>query len=168
MGMLGLLALAAAWVSQHHFDMQPCPWCILQRLIFGGLVVLALLQLVLERAQGVRSLPAHAVSGLRASLALAGVAAAAWQHTVAASSVSCNLTWADRFIAATGLDGAWPDFFQPRANCMEAKAWILGVPYEFYSGGLFLLMVLAIILRWRAVVPSGPANAAGGDAQVRA
>ena len=27
-------AVAAALVSQYAFDMQPCPWCILQRLIF--------------------------------------------------------------------------------------------------------------------------------------
>ena len=27
-------ALGAALVSQHVYDMQPCPWCVLQRLIF--------------------------------------------------------------------------------------------------------------------------------------
>ena len=27
-------AVAAAVVSQFHFNMQPCPWCTLQRFIF--------------------------------------------------------------------------------------------------------------------------------------
>ena len=29
-----LAAVAAALVTQHVFDMQPCPWCVLQRVIF--------------------------------------------------------------------------------------------------------------------------------------
>ena len=38
-------ALGAALVSQHVFDMQPCPWCVLQRLIFVALALAALLGL---------------------------------------------------------------------------------------------------------------------------
>ena len=38
-----LLALIAALLLQHVWDMQPCPWCVLQRLIYLaiGLVCLA-------------------------------------------------------------------------------------------------------------------------------
>ena len=156
--LLSLLALAAAWVSQHRFDMQPCPWCILQRMVFALLAVLAAVQWVLQSvrpAQAQVQGPTGPVTRLntvltagRGLLALSGLAAAVWQHTVAASSLSCNLSWADRFIAATGLDGSWPELFQPRANCMEAKAWLLGVPYEFYSAALFILIaVLALAQR---------------------
>ena len=31
---VALAGVGAALVSQHVFDMQPCPWCVLQRLIF--------------------------------------------------------------------------------------------------------------------------------------
>ena len=31
--LVSLAAVAAALVSQHVFDMQPCPWCVLQRVI---------------------------------------------------------------------------------------------------------------------------------------
>jgi disulfide bond formation protein DsbB len=64
---------------------------------------------------------------------------------VAAASASCNLTWADRILAITQLDGLLPDIFQPRASCLEAKAWLLGVPYEFWSAALFVaLAALAV------------------------
>jgi len=39
-------ALAIALTSQHVYDMQPCPWCVLQRLIFCAIFVFALLGLV--------------------------------------------------------------------------------------------------------------------------
>ncbi len=41
---LALVALGAALVSQHRFDMQPCPWCVLQRLLFAVGAALALLE----------------------------------------------------------------------------------------------------------------------------
>ena len=131
-------AIGAALVSQHLYDMQPCPWCVLQRLIFVVIAGLGLMELALIRLGSGMAIRASA--GLRLLAAVGGVSAALWQHFVAASSLSCNLSWAERFMAATTLDGLLPDIFQARANCMEAKAWLLGVPYEFWSGALYLLL----------------------------
>jgi len=39
---VALVAVAAALVSQHALDMQPCPWCVLQRLIFVAIALVAL------------------------------------------------------------------------------------------------------------------------------
>ena len=39
-------AVAVALVSQHAYRMDPCPWCVLERLIFVAIGVLALLGLV--------------------------------------------------------------------------------------------------------------------------
>ncbi len=75
-------------------------------------------------------------------LSLAGVAAALWQHFVAATSDSCKLTLAERIISGLGLDGSLPEVFQPRASCADAAAKLLGVPYEFWSLALFVLMGL--------------------------
>ena len=36
-------AVSVALVSQHRFDMQPCPWCVLQRFISIVVGMLALL-----------------------------------------------------------------------------------------------------------------------------
>lgn len=172
---IALAALAAALVSQHVYGMQPCPWCVLQRLVFLVLAVVALLQSALLQV-GLR----HAVtpvdlgsagralnaagSALRTLLAICGLAAALWQHFVAAESAACNLTWADRFLAASRLDALAPDVFQPRASCLEAKAWLLGIPYEFWSAALFLGLGLAAAhSAWRATRSAASAPAARGQ-----
>lgn len=144
---VALAALAAALVSQHVFDMQPCPWCVLQRLIFTLMAGVALLG---------AAWPARAAQRLGALLLLAlagaGVAAALWQHFVAAASASCNLTLADRLMAASHLDAWLPEIFQARASCIDAAVDLLGVPYVFWSLALFVALggvAVSLLTNWR-------------------
>ena len=126
--------------------MQPCPWCVLQRAIFVAIALAALPScLVGTRAVQIGS------AVVMLPLALAGVAAALWQHFVAAASASCNLTLADRIVSGLGLDNAWPQVFAAYASCADAAVRLLGVPYEFFSAALFaLLAALALhMLRGR-------------------
>lgn len=137
-----LAAIAAALVSQYQFDMQPCPWCILQRLVFlaiGVVAALAALIVPLRRVLAAAVVP----------LAAAGVAAAIWQHQVAAASESCNLTLAERIVGWTGLDAALPQVFVAYASCQEAAADLLGVPYEFWSLALFVALGAAGVIAAR-------------------
>jgi disulfide bond formation protein DsbB len=134
----GVAAVGAALVSQHVFDMQPCPWCVLQRLIFLAVSAAAVVGLVWRSALGRR-----VSGGLVVGLALCGVAAALWQHFVAASSASCDLTLAERIVAATGLDGRFPEVFAAYASCADAAVDLAGVPYEFWSLLAFALFVVA-------------------------
>lgn len=127
--------VAAALVSQHVFDMQPCAWCVLQRLIFVVIGLVALAGLA-WRARAGRLTTSLCV----VALAMAGVASALWQHFVAASSTSCRLTLADRIINGLGLDGLAPEVFAARASCAEASVAMLGVPYAFWSLALFVLL----------------------------
>lgn len=138
------VGVGAALVSQHVYAMEPCAWCVLQRLIFLLIGAVALVGLVWRSAVGRR-----VVAGLALLLAGAGLASAAWQHFVAARSASCNLTLADRLVAATGLDGLLPDVFSARANCAEAAVDLLGVPYAFWSAALFLVIAAALVRAWR-------------------
>jgi disulfide bond formation protein DsbB len=148
--LLALAAVGVALVSQHRFDMQPCPWCVLQRLLFVvGAAVAVLEQLALTAAHRGQPLArswllgiCQGAAGLRLLVAVAGFAAALWQHFVAAAQASCQLTWADKLLAYTQLDALWPDLFQPRASCLEAKAWLLGLPYEFWSAALFVFLAV--------------------------
>jgi disulfide bond formation protein DsbB len=78
-----------------------------------------------------------------ALLALAGVAAALWQHFVAAASSSCKRTLADRIVSGLQLDALAPEVFAPRASCAEAAVDLLGLPYEFWSLALFSLLAAA-------------------------
>jgi protein dithiol:quinone oxidoreductase len=139
--LLSLAAVAAALVSQHRFDMQPCPWCVLQRLIFVLIAAVALLGLAWRSATGQRS-----VALLLLLLCGTGIAAALWQHFVAAATSSCAMTLADKILAFTRLDGLLPDIFQPRASCADAAVNLLGLPYEFWSLGLFVLIEAGAVL----------------------
>ena len=138
---IGLAAVAAALFTQHRWGMLPCPWCIVQRVIFLLIAALALAGAAARGAAwcGVRRAAAAGVVLLAAS----GVGAALWQHFVAAASASCNLTLADRLISGAGLDSWWPEVFGVFASCADAKVSLVGVPYEFYS--LMLLVVLALL-----------------------
>jgi disulfide bond formation protein DsbB len=134
-------AVAVALVSQHVFDMQPCPWCVLQRAIFVA-IALAVLPGIVWPAR-----PLLLASALLADLlATAGTAAALWQHFVAAASSSCKLTLADRIMSGLGLDALAPEVFAPRASCADAAVDLAGVPYEFWSLALYLLIGLGASL----------------------
>ena len=142
--LVSLGAVGAALVSQHVYDMQPCPWCVLLRLIFVALAAVALLGLAWRSGLGQR------VGALLAlAMAICGIATALWLHFVAAASASCNLTFADRFMAATGLDGLWPQVFAAYASCADAKTSLLGVPYEFWSLALFVGLGIAALAALR-------------------
>ena len=144
---ISLAAVAAALVSQHVFDMQPCPWCVLQRLIFVMIAFVAWVGLAWRSAGGQRI-----IGWLLLLLAGAGAAAVLWQHFVAASSTSCNLTLADRIMNASGLPSLLPDVFEARATCADAAVSLLGLPYEFWGLALFVAVeaaALTLLLRLR-------------------
>lgn len=137
-------AVAAALVSQHVFDMQPCPWCVLQRVIFLAIALACGIGLLWRSRSG------RLVStGLALLLAFSGIAAAVWQHFQAAASASCNLTLADKIVSGfLQLDRLLPDVFSPRASCADAAVNLLGVPYDFWSLALFIAIdaVLTLVM----------------------
>lgn len=137
LALLCLAAVGAALVSQHVFDMQPCPWCILQRVIFVLIALLLLLGAFLPGRM--------AFVGLAVLAALAGIAAALYQHFVAAKSTSCNLTLADKIVSGIGLDKLLPPVFEVRASCADAAVDLLHMPYEFWSLGLYVVIAIAAV-----------------------
>lgn len=133
-------AVGIAFTLQHQYGYQPCPWCILQRVIFLGIALAAVLGILWRSALGSRC--ACVVMLL---LALCGAAAALWQHFVAAAEASCNLTLAEKIVAYLGLDERWPAMFTAYASCKEAAARLLGVPFEFYSLALYLVTIVLAV-----------------------
>ncbi len=145
MAVLSLGSVAVALWTQHALGMEPCPWCVLQRLIFVVIALVALLGLAWRAATGTLI-----TALLIVALSLSGMTAALWQHFVAAASDSCKLTLAEKIISGLGLDGSLPEIFQPRASCADAAVKLLGLPYEFWSLALFVLlgaMALKLLLR---------------------
>jgi disulfide bond formation protein DsbB len=142
-------AVGAALVSQHVFGMQPCPWCVLQRAIFVAIAIVSLIGLAIGLIS--RSLVgARLGGGLGFLIALGGIAAALWQHFQAAASASCNLTLADKIVSRwLELDQLLPNVFEARASCADAAVNLLGVPYDFWSLGLFVLIALVL---WKVML----------------
>ena len=125
------VSVGAALMAQHAFDMRPCPWCILQRLIFVAIGLLALAGAIAQpRAAG------RSVAAVTLLLAVAAAASGLYQHFVAAQSTSCNLTLADRIVSGLRLDVALPDVFGVTASCADAAVDVLGIPFEFWSVAL--------------------------------
>ena len=137
--LLCVTALTFALVSQHVFDMQPCAWCVLQRLVFAVIALVCWGGLLAGRiAAGLRRLAALLVIGL----SIAGVTAAWYQYTVAAKMFSCDMTFADRFMVQSGLDANVPWLFGIFASCMDARVDLLGIEYALWSLGLFVVMAV--------------------------
>ncbi len=134
---LSVAGVAAALVSQHVFDMPPCPWCVLQRVVYLAIAALCLIGAALPV-----SLARRGSGALALLLALIGAAAALYQELVAAKSASCNLTFADKVMSALGLDSVLPWLFQVYASCADAAVALLGVPYAYWSLALFTALGL--------------------------
>lgn len=146
MGLACGASVGLALLAQYQFHMEPCPWCVLQRMFFIVLTGLCLLAAALPAATLRRGL-----SVLAMPLVLGGIGAALWQHFVAAKSSSCALTLADKIIGFFGVDTRWPNVFEVRASCADAAASPFGVPFEFWSLALFA--VVGIALLYSAVTP---------------
>jgi disulfide bond formation protein DsbB len=60
---------------------------------------------------------------------------------VAARSNSCDLTLAYRIVGMDlHLDQLLPGVFEARATCADAAVNLLGIPYDFWSLGLFAVI----------------------------
>ena len=135
---LAVGAVALAVLLQQQFGMEPCAWCVFQRLLFLAVAVAALLALSL-RAVLAGFVVAASLTGL---LALGGVWTALYQQFVASQTGSCAYTFADRFLMRTGLDEALPWLFEARASCADANAPLLGLPFSIWSAILFAVLCL--------------------------
>lgn len=133
--LLCVAAVAAALASQHLFDMPPCAWCVFQRLLFLAIALVCWTGVLAGRFSALLPRLAGALAAL---IALGGVAAGGYQHTVAAQMFSCDLTFADRFMVDSGLDAGLPWLFGIFASCMDAQVKLLGVEYVMWAMALFI------------------------------
>jgi disulfide bond formation protein DsbB len=144
-----LASVAGALIGQHRYDMQPCPWCVLQRIIYLAIAAVAGLAALMPTSgpAGATARLSRALSaGLVTLLALAGAAAALYQNLVAAHQPSCDLTLADRIISGLGLDAWQPEVFEVRSSCADAAVSLLGVPFELWSLALYGTIAVVVVL----------------------
>ena len=139
-GLLSLGAVALAALAQYAFDMQPCPWCVLQRFIYIVIGVLALLgALLADTARRV-------AIGLALLATLSGIASALWQQLAAVNENSCDLSLAERITVGLHLDRILPQLFIAYASCADAAVSVLGIPFAVWSCAMYV--ILALLLAW--------------------
>ncbi len=141
-----LAAVGLALVSQHVFDMQPCAWCVFQRVIYLLIAAVGILGLLSRKTVGRQKV----FSAVIAILSVGGIAAALYQHNVASQSLSCAQTLADQFMTKSGLESALPAVFGIYAGCADAVVEVLGIKYEIWSLILFAVLGLAALAAMRA------------------
>jgi len=134
--LLCLLAVSIALISQHYFNMQPCAWCVTQRLIY---IFIALVSAVLATWSFRRTL-ASVGSAIIVGFSFTGIAAAWYQENFAAKNFSCAQSFADQLIVKSGLDEALPWLFGIFASCADARITLFGVEYATWSLLLFSLI----------------------------
>jgi len=139
-GVIALGAVGLAAIAQYAFNMQPCPWCVLQRLIY---IVVGVLALVAAALPGVARRLSIALALLGA---LSGIASALWQQLHAVNEASCDLSLAERIVSGLHLDSLVPQLFIAYASCGDAAVSVLGIPFAVWS--CLLYVILALLLAW--------------------
>ena len=139
-GLLALAAVATAATAQYVFDMQPCPWCVLQRFIYIVIAVLALLGAFLSRSAR------RVAIGLALLGALSGIASALYQQLAAVNENSCDLSLAERITTGLHLDRILPQLFIAYASCADAAVSVLHIPFAVWSCAMYV--ILALLLAW--------------------
>lgn len=150
-----LASVGGAVFAQHEWGMEPCPWCILQRVIYLAIALVALLAAALPAGDTAR-MPTALSAALVVLLGLAGSAAALYQNLVAAKLPSCDMTLADKIISGLGLDTWQPEVFEVRSSCADAAVSLLGVPFELWSLALFAAVTVLAGCVIRAVIMPEP------------
>jgi protein dithiol:quinone oxidoreductase len=138
--LLAIAAVALAVTAQYVFDMQPCPWCVLQRFIYIVIAVLALLGAFLSRSAR------RVAIGLALLGALSGIASALYQQLAAVNENSCDLSLAERITTGLHLDRILPQLFIAYASCADAAVSVLHIPFAVWSCAMYA--VLALLLAW--------------------
>lgn len=146
--MLSFSSVAVALISQYVFDMQPCAWCVFQRLLYLMIGAVALLLTVVNPTR--MRLAVGSASILAASIA--GVTSAWYQEKVAANNFSCAQTFADQIMTRSGLDAAIPWLFGIYASCMDARVKLLGIEYAWWSLAMFTLLGIVALIALKKLV----------------
>ncbi len=152
--LLGVLcwgAVGVALISQYVYDMQPCAWCVFQRLLYLVIGSVALLAALGQPSKLRLSLTAAAI----VAGSIGGMTAAWYQERVAANTFSCAQTFADQVMTKTGLDSVAPWLFGIYASCMDARIKLLGIEYAWWSLMMFALVgVLGAGALWTLTRPT--------------
>ncbi len=136
---IAVIALAGVLVGQYGFGLQPCELCLLQRLPYGAVVVVALAMLALPTSARLRGL----ATGLVAVAFVIGTGLASyhvgvenhwWASAVCHASGSLKISPADLAAALTQR--------APPPPCDQVQWTLFGITLAGYNAVLSLILAL--------------------------
>jgi len=140
---LGLLGFAL--YLQHQKNLDPCPWCIAQRLLY---IAVALVSLVaaLHRPGRIGTILYAVFGGL---FAAAGAAAAGYQIHIQndpARALECMGSWLERWLDVSRVGKMIPPLLQYDGSCI-AKPWaFLGLSIPGWSMVWFIVLLVTFVV----------------------
>jgi protein dithiol:quinone oxidoreductase len=144
-----VLALSAALYLQHVSNLDPCPWCVVQRLLF---VVIGLFALAgaLHRPRAFGLTAYATVIGL---FAISGIAAATYHvqlQSDPARAAQCAGSWVERLLDYSALGKVIPPLFQYDGPC-TLKPWsMFGLSIPEWALVAHVMVLIAVI--WTAIL----------------
>ena len=140
---LGLLGYAL--YLQHIDNLDPCPWCIVQRLHFIG-IALIMLVAALHRPGNAGSIAYAVFGGL---VAAAGAVAAGYHLHIQGDpkrALECMGGWLERWLDVSKLGKMIPPLLQYDGSCLP-KAWsFLGLSIPEWSLAWFVILFITFIV----------------------
>jgi protein dithiol:quinone oxidoreductase len=130
---------------QHAEGLDPCPWCILQRLIYIAIGLVALVA-ALWRPDGILL---GVFSGLIGLLSLSGVAAAGYHLLLQQDperARACNGSVLEKLLDQSHLGQMIPPLLQYDGPCTLKPWFLLDLSIPAWSLIGFVLMLLAAVL----------------------
>ncbi|AGF46871.1 disulfide bond formation protein DsbB [Candidatus Kinetoplastibacterium desouzaii TCC079E] len=134
---LCIISLGAALISQHIFDMQPCAWCVVQRLLFFFIGIISFFAYFIKN-----TMISKIVAVIVGILSIMGIIAALLQNALHSENLSCVITPADKIISNTGFDSAMPWLFNIYSSCADDPVILLGIEYFIWSLSLFVVLTI--------------------------
>jgi disulfide bond formation protein DsbB len=136
---LGLLGFAE--YLQHGLNLDPCPWCIAQRLVYLAIA----LDMLIAGLHRPGPAGARIYTAIGALLALAGAAAAGYHLYIQSDprrAASCVGSWLERTLDASKVGKAIPPLLQYDGTC-ELKPWsFLGLNIPEWSLVWFIILLV--------------------------
>jgi disulfide bond formation protein DsbB len=137
--------LGYAMYLQHALNLDPCPWCIVQRLFFIAIAVVSLAAALHRPGRTGTTV----YSALGALLAAGGAAAAGYHLHIQSDprrALECMGSWLERWLDASRLGKMIPPLLQYDGSCI-AKPWsFLGLSIPGWSLVWFSILVVAFVI----------------------
>ena len=136
---ISIAVLGFAYYLQHVVLLDPCPWCVAQRILFMLLAVLSLLALLHGRGTKL-------YAALAALIALAGGGAAVyqlWLQQDPVRSMACSGTWLEKTLDTLSFGKLWPNMLQYDGPCTISPWSFLGMSIPEWSLVWFAVLAAA-------------------------